>query len=428
MVLAVVALALVGCSENKKDDKKPSEPPAVIPQLSEITSLTEMGAKAYSTISPDASMLAWIDSSEGICIFMLDSSDTVCTPYPASWYDYPETVVWSPNSQYLTFTEIIPDESDIWIFSVVDHTYTDRTDDGVNKVVVDWTPEDSHTYLGDTIPTWSPAGDLYFFRTVRYRDSSHIGDPVNTVQRIAAADLLNDTEPELVVDFSDKTIDTFPVYAFYRGSDTLTGAAAVSPDGQKLAFLMRTDDIYAAEQGVWVVDLATGTIEHVLTQNNLRTNQPGWYPDGRGIGQAYGLAWTENGSLLVAFGATTPSFMTVYHYDFETLTPLVDFSIITDQDRFMEPDELLGGYRPTDNSLTSAAAIGDVVIAIQPGHPDGSDLPGRIVAYPVSPLADPVQLGTFTEDYGGEWVSVGQQGNVIRIEAGDLLLTFTLTP
>jgi hypothetical protein len=426
----ILLLVLPACGKDNKQEQPASS--EAIPQLTEVVSLSDLEIRTPHSVvvSPDASMLAWkgMRTSDGLCLLVFESNEAICTSYPDALESVDQMLVWSPDSHYLAFTEDSRDDTDIWIFSVADRTFSNRTDDDFSGSV-DWTNENSHLMNRDVTPVWSPSGDLYFFRTVHFSDATHTVGPLNTIHRIPAADLLGDSEPKLVVDFSDKTIYAFPVFHLFNQWDSLQGSAAISSDGQRLAFLMRpTTNTEAAEWGVWVADLGSGSLEQVITREDLVEAMPEWAEPG--VISPTGIAWTSAGQLLVASMSTAQMHAipnNIYTYDFNTLSPMFDFGVAT-YDEFIAVNEVLDGYRLVDNSLYSAITTPDskLLIAVQPEHPSDSNLPGRVLIYPLDSEQDSIQVGTFSDGINTTSISVGQNEDVIRMTVGGLLFTLSL--
>ncbi len=261
---------------------------------------------------------------------------------------------------------------------------------------------------------------------------------MNGLYRIAAGDDGRPAgQPELVADFSSIVSTPLPVYNL-PGTYLLNGSAQITPDGSRMAVLVRPYPIKSETTGIWLVDLPGGEVSQLASWAEMnRTGMPAWtwehltaVPDG--------LAWLPDGSGVIVldvdgnFASRQPQLIArLVSVPDGTVTPLIDMSAIVDerdyaigQSPYGAPwryDVMMGGALLPDGS---ALVYASRVLASQ----DAPD-PG-ISAAPIPPAQDfaPVRLATIPRDdyelsrmVGG---SMGVSGNTARILSAGYLLTF----
>ena len=434
----LVLVCSAACGGNGGEtDRATALPDDTQVRLVEIIALRDLNAEISARealISPDAATIVWdAGRSTGLCLYTLVDAEVVCAPYPDPLADI-YAPVWSPDSRYIAFTENLPRylrESDIWIFTAADRVYTNRTDDGLTGTAFADDPATQQNALLDLTPTWSPNGDLYFFRS-KYREE----DTANLLYRIPASDLLGNSEPEQVLDFTAYADTPFPVYSRSSGvpfsDDLLSGGAAVSPDRNQLAVLIRPADLAAPEWGVWLFDLEKMTATQILElggslqQSNLL---PKWSAAALLFTPA-GLAWTPDGKglLLVIRDGVQPEQVppNVYYLDLASgaLTPMVDISNL-DQATFTTGKDADGyDFRANMPVVPVLSPSGNALLytALAEG------LSPRLSLLPVPPPAGgatPIRLGALTgaDLLPAATVSIGADGNTIRLIMFGLLIT-----
>jgi Tol biopolymer transport system component len=110
---------------------------------------------------------------ENLCLYAQDAAEPTCAqlPEPLDGTFYPESLVWSPDSRYVTFAEnflVYFVDSDIWVWDTTTDAVTDLTDDGPNRLDFD---DDSWEGI-DLAPTWLPDGRILFLRYSRIDDET----------------------------------------------------------------------------------------------------------------------------------------------------------------------------------------------------------------------------------------------------------------
>ena len=129
-----------------------------------------------------------------------------------------------------------------------------------------------------------------------------------------------------------------PPLSVYDGNTfNLEGGAAISPDGTTLAFLSRPAQ--AERSAVWLVDLQTGTVTSAIAFADIQgTGLPAWYDMPMLFS---GISWIDDDSLLIStspIGALRNTIeIMLYRYDLsgETLSPILDFSDVPDEQTFL---------------------------------------------------------------------------------------------
>jgi hypothetical protein len=303
-------------------------------KLTGAQSLEELLGEDYDLrsqpiLAPDGSALAWGDLwSRQMKIFTLADRQLTTYPWPKNFFGYgPNSLLsWSPDSQYLTFNEsffFLNIESDIWMLDLASGEYTDRTDDGV---MGNWSKLDKAVML-DYLSVWNPAdGDLYFFRSV-YTPNAEATMGLYFIPR-------GQSEPQPVRDLT-ADVPTFSIYT----------PAAISPDGKRLAFSVQGggDDYTDPRNGFWTLDLETGTPQQVGSVTDFKAGLPaGQSP----VGVPTLLPmWTGNDTLVVlALDPYLPPSRVgqmAYYVNLgdNSITPLSDFSDVTDMSGFFDPSD-----------------------------------------------------------------------------------------
>lgn len=275
----------------------------------------------FLTLSPDGTTLAW-DEDEQLCLYPLEAGETACYPYPDKFAGTGGpywTLLWSPDSQHIALTEDLAVralDSDIWLFDVTDHTFTDHTDDQYEGMWI--SPTTDTPPMLDYAPAWNPTnGDLYFFRWVRYSD----GGTIMSLNMLSPAREGDKMVVDMTGEFNLLSIFLPPV---------------VSPDGKTLAFVMLSQDLTDPKNGVWTLNLQDGTHQQVMTIDQLHTGLPEWAFAQDGIVYPDALRWVGNDALVTTLLNSSQNGIpqAAYYLDLTSgdVTSLTDFTNLANFD------------------------------------------------------------------------------------------------
>lgn len=266
-------------------------------QETTVEPVTIYSESVHTTLSPDGTMLAWTDASDGLCVYRFADDSTTCTPFPNRALRDHTALRWSPDSSLIALTEnwlVAFAESDLWLYEVESATLTNRTDDDAAGSAVSLR-QDGQAFALDTTPVWNPAnGDLYFVRytptdglrgytAALYRIPRLGGDVLGVLNTENAG--LADGEPVQVVALDDPVLSRLSIY--HGGEFALNGGAAINAEGARLVLLARPatfDDI-----SVWEVDLDAETYAQIAGVESFGE-------------RLRGVAFDEDDSVLVAAG------------------------------------------------------------------------------------------------------------------------------
>jgi hypothetical protein len=288
----------------------------------------------FPLLSPDGNTLFY-ERDDSLCFFRFntDTSSLPCYPYPETFgrlgrYSAP---VWSPDSKQVVFTESFFDmfrDSDIWQLDAATGDYTNLTDDGdVHFNISSDTPDPK--LLIDYLPTFSPKGELYFFR-------SRLTDGINEVLGTRfSLELFKFTEAGEAVRVSSLR-PQLPVLS-------VSQPAAISPDGTQIAFIVLPPDFREnTASGVWAQDLATGHRDLVLRLSDVPQTSPEWLSSDYSALPTR-LSWTTNNELLISLETPLTQKLGTNTLTLDvmskTVTPLEDFSLVS-QKAFDTSDNL----------------------------------------------------------------------------------------
>ena len=360
---------------------------------------------ALATISSLGTQIAWpttigrLWNKEGeLCIYSYEDAANPCYVAPEIYEGYPYAFAWSPNDDYVAFTENpiqLGYESDIWMFNPVSNEFVNRTDDGVQG---GWIEAEPGSYQLDYLPMWNLADDmLYFWR------SEPISATVFTLELHRLAP--EGGEPELVRDLSE----TFAGELLYFNAETwlMDGVSAISPDGTKLAMLVTSleDPNENSRAGLWIIDLTDDAAppEHLADLDALQVGQPAWssFPL-----VPMGLSWSGDSAGVVVFTYNLDEqvpLAVLYYIEPESgsITPVVDFSDIPDGDAYMtEVNEV--GLPPRFYSpwTASMSPNNDLVLMYQ----NIAGLAGILVS-PIPPTGELPQLDYISQLFNTDAVT-----------------------
>ncbi len=375
VMLVLLALALAGCQSGQQAPTPTALPPGeqpIVVKTAEASPITVTSERritdiineknaGYAAVSPDGSRLAWArqsgngkDKVREVCVFKFDNADKKCSQI-SGYTSYPYQLAWSPDSEYIAFTEdpvVLGDESDIWLYKVADGTIANSTDDGVSgsfRVAMD----EGRPFTLDYLPMWNKTdGNLYFWRSL---PSGMFTVTLQLFKMPATGG-----EPVFVRDLTEtfsQQLLLFDYTLFY-----LNGVSAISPDGTKVAMVVRSamDALNAPNNGLWVVDLTSpdAAPKQVADMDAFQLGMPPW---------AYvpavplGLAWAGDSKGVVVFCNSNDMQIPlnlVYYADVDKaqVTPITNFSLEANREAFqMQPNEV--GVPPRYYSPWSAAIL-----------------------------------------------------------------------
>lgn len=279
------------------------------------------------SLSPDGTMLVGFGAN-GLCLFLLNPPAGQCFAAPFTWT--PLHLIWSPDSRRIAFTpdvfgEVI--EGDIWVFDVANRTFVNRTEDNLNEI------QPVPGMILDYAPFWHPVtGELYFFRSETVTTPGGQVGWTQTMRRMPA----DGGDVALVLDLSSR----FPPFSIYESDPPLYlhSPAVISPDGTRVAVLVRGQDPADRRNGVWLLRLDTPAEPLRLTRARLTSGMPAWQLNDNMF--ISGMTWTRDSAALVmaTFDPSLNSvvFANLYYFDLATgdITPLFDFSAAAQTDFF----------------------------------------------------------------------------------------------
>jgi hypothetical protein len=218
-------------------------------------------------------------------------------------------------------------ESDVWQLETTGN-YTNLTQDNTDDFDP-FTREPDPKALIDYLPTFSPQGELYFFRS---RFTSGINEVLGEK---ASLELFKFTESGEAVRVSSLR-PQLPIWSVYQ-------PAPISPDGQRIAFIVLGPQ-YPEDPsaGVWLQDLATGQREQILKLSHLPETRPGKPEELPLIPRQ--LEWAGNQALILNAEDYTFSSPPMTHNTFyialetKEITPFENFSALGPTDLYKEDD------------------------------------------------------------------------------------------
>ncbi len=295
-----------------------------------VTEIVADREGVLATLSPDGAQIAWITRDGGgrkaigqLCLFTFADASKTCHDAPEEFESYPYQLAWAPDSSAIAFTEnvvVAGLESDVWVFTVADGAFTDRTDDGVTG---SWTVGEGEFAL-DLLPMWSPdSSTIYFWRVEPLGDLAYnMG-----IFQIGATE----GDAEQVIDLTDSMTGYLPRYS--QSNFGLDGMSALSPDGSQIAVLLTdmTNTLYGTTPvTLWLLNLDDAASEpaQLMTSDDFQAALPTWQ---NLPANPQGLSWTGDGSAIVvnAFSNDTHAPLNLYYYvDAASgeAVPAVDFS------------------------------------------------------------------------------------------------------
>lgn len=188
-------------------------------------------------LSPDGTQFAYSDRGGALCIYNVLGMQQRCSSLTdiESLRDFdPDTVYWSPDGQWLTFTTrslVTFRDSDLWVMNVGTGEITNLTDDGTDELgLIRPSPIPADI---DLSPRWLPDGRVIFLRY------NHAND-VTTAPNLFAV------SPE---GGRAERIDVLP----HGNRPLVVSKIAPSTDGTKVIYPV--DRMDAENAGIWISNL-----------------------------------------------------------------------------------------------------------------------------------------------------------------------------
>lgn len=341
LVILVVLVCATATGQEIPDDTQ-----IQLVDVVELHTLHEGIDPMTAVISPDAETIVWTNADDKtLCLYTFADDAAECVPYPdaiLALYD----IHWSPDSRTIAVVETETYAADLWLFNIENREFTNRSNEG---------PMEERTGIVEfAVPIWdSVSGDLYYFRYQKANENCK-----QTLHHIPATDLFDDTEPELIVDFSGRLRCLFPSVDSFPEFDTLNGKAEISPNGSYIAAIIRPGSLLAPLNTVWLFNLEDRSVEQILPSDNLNNPSlvPEWSPAPM---YPSGLAWSGDNLIIGGFDiiyAVGPmDNVYAYNLETETLTVLVDTTDIDLNSFYNLPDA--DGYAPVDNMPSYATVL-----------------------------------------------------------------------
>lgn len=191
-------------------------------------------------LSPDGSMLGWMERQHELCMLALPSKVTQCRALPE---DYTELLVlgWSPDNQYLLLSNGIGEfSSRHYYMPETDHFGSIDEDDRFSSNLI-WNPSDSAAVV--------------YYLTERYEEN-------------VASSLLHRYSITTGQDtlFDLKTLFDTPL--------RFESVIPVSSDGAQFVFFLYDAASPTVPAGLWQADIAAARISQLVTLGDLRDGLP----------------------------------------------------------------------------------------------------------------------------------------------------------
>jgi hypothetical protein len=285
-------------------------------------------------LSPDGQSIFY-ESEDSLCLYQIDNDTKECFPFPETLerlgrYSPP---VWSPDSRRVVFTDddffLTLNDSDIWQLDVTNGDISNLTDDGDARFrLTDDNPNPN--LLIDYLHTFSPQGELYFFRS---RLTEGINEVLGEKFSLELFKFNETGEPVRVSSLRPQ----LPVMSIYQ-------PAPISPDGKTIALIVTPPDLQDnPNTGIWLQDLATGKREKMLGLQDIPETRPE-ETEGLSLLTPRRLHWVNHQNLILYVEDYGGSFSVMtrnaFYLDLETktVTPFEDFSKMSQSDLFKDTD------------------------------------------------------------------------------------------
>ncbi len=290
-----------------------------------------------SVLSPDGTMVAWFGKSAdvGLCVLMIATRETECTPMPEESGRTAVNLAWSPDSKMIAYNDdffLRLLESDIHLFDVASRSYRDVTDDhSTANTLMEHTPDVPQDYL----PTWGADGSLYFWRS--FNTDSGI---TLSLEQMATLD----SQPEELRNMTRVIPGPYAVY----------NTAAISPDGSTMAIIVLQSQTDAPNNGIYTVNLKTREVDLIATVNQLRFGLPNWVKEPRAFPMA--VYWAGSNLVVNLYNpddmAKEPAYAVYIVLPSKRMMPIFDFSAYRSEADFASG----AGGQPTGAALSLPGA------------------------------------------------------------------------
>lgn len=287
----------------------------------------------WASISPTGSTIVWAtwSSDTKLCQYQIVTEIKQCLDYREEGFgSFIRNYTWSPDGQYIAFTETINDrgfDSDVWVYELDAHQIINLTDDGVGQFY----DEQPQGMLWDAVPTWNPAtGELYFFRVELATDWERIFSTKYISQKLIKINLANG-HIEVIRDLSNDlilggTLQHPPIRNF-------EGTTAISSDGRYMVVANSQNRVETPPySGLWIIDLQDDEEPYMLVQLNkiFSTGEPINFESST---FTFSLEWISHDSAILVFMQNSDgSYLSNLFYipidDNPTIIPLLDLSAL----------------------------------------------------------------------------------------------------
>lgn len=195
-------------------------------------------------LAPDGKRFVYLNRDRAMCLYMRDADTPErCVDYgePIGRIDL-ESIVWSPDSRYVTFTEnffIYLVDADIWVWDTTTNALQNLTDDGDNRIEMG---EDTWKSI-DVAPTWLEDGRILFMRYSRVNDENQPPEILVIAPDGSGLEQLGTLEA--ATGFAAFALDVQAdqlVYNYFRSDDAENGLWTSALDGSD------AQQVFASEQ------------------------------------------------------------------------------------------------------------------------------------------------------------------------------------